>query len=251
MSSSSRTDTRLKIALAFLLNWVAGFVDAVCYLALFRVFVANMTGDTVASAIGFAQGQWDLVIRRGLAVPLFVVGLIAGRLAVEWRVRRGYGSVVLTSYLSEAILLAIFILVTSPHLVAGELPQSAGMSSHLLLALPACAMGIQNSTLSHFGPLNVKTTHVTGTLTEAAKHFVRFVLRVHDRKIAARWRDDLDFRMCLLFSWCWAVYLLGGYFGVVLRARWDLGALWLPVVFLLALAAFDSIHSFEKGDEPD
>jgi uncharacterized membrane protein YoaK (UPF0700 family) len=36
-------------------------------------------------------------------------------------------------------------------------------------------MGVQNATLSHFGPLSVRTTHVTGTLAKFVDETVRWV----------------------------------------------------------------------------
>ena len=43
----------LWVALA--LTWIAGFVDMVGYLVLYRVFVANMTGNTIALGQIIAQ----------------------------------------------------------------------------------------------------------------------------------------------------------------------------------------------------
>ena len=42
---------------ATLLAWVAGFVDAVGYLALGRLFVANMTGNTVVAVTDLARQE--------------------------------------------------------------------------------------------------------------------------------------------------------------------------------------------------
>jgi hypothetical protein len=70
----------LWVALA--LTWIAGFVDVVGYIVLYRVFVANMTGNTIALRRGLAVGDWGLLLRRGFAIPMFVLGLIVSRLVL-------------------------------------------------------------------------------------------------------------------------------------------------------------------------
>jgi uncharacterized membrane protein YoaK (UPF0700 family) len=44
---------------ALALTWVAGFVDVVGYMVLYRVFVANMTGNTIALGQGLTAGDWE------------------------------------------------------------------------------------------------------------------------------------------------------------------------------------------------
>ena len=50
------------IWVAIALTWIAGFVDIVGYVVLYRVFVANMTGNTIALGRGLVEGDWGLFL---------------------------------------------------------------------------------------------------------------------------------------------------------------------------------------------
>ena len=67
------------LALAF----AAGYIDAVSYLGLSRVFTANMTGNTVLLGIALAQLDGDAAARSGLALAGFLAGAAAGAWIVE------------------------------------------------------------------------------------------------------------------------------------------------------------------------
>ena len=76
--------------LLVLLCLVTGFVDATCYIALGRVFVANMTGNVVL--LGFAIGGAPGLSASGslAALGAFVVGsILGGRIAHHYRAHRG------------------------------------------------------------------------------------------------------------------------------------------------------------------
>ena len=75
-SKSARTRDSLLLALSF----AAGYVDALSYLGLSRVFTANMTGNTVLLAIGLAQLDADAAVRSSVALAGFLGGRRRGRL---------------------------------------------------------------------------------------------------------------------------------------------------------------------------
>jgi uncharacterized membrane protein YoaK (UPF0700 family) len=68
------------IPLICLLCAVAGSVDASAYLLSGRVFVANMTGNTVLLAISVLQRNPREAALRGGLVAAFLVGVIIARL---------------------------------------------------------------------------------------------------------------------------------------------------------------------------
>src|SRR5690349_6360434 len=67
-----------KVWLAVSLAWVAGFVDAVGYVSLFRLFIAHMSGNSAAMGAHFGQGEWGEAFYRAFPIPVFVLGVIAG-----------------------------------------------------------------------------------------------------------------------------------------------------------------------------
>lgn len=65
------------------LSLAAGCVDAVCYLGLGQVFVANMTGNTVLLGLAIGQADGRNVLQSGTALVGFVLGVAAGAAIVE------------------------------------------------------------------------------------------------------------------------------------------------------------------------
>jgi uncharacterized membrane protein YoaK (UPF0700 family) len=144
------------------LTVVTGLVDAVSYLALGHVFVANMTGNVVF--LGFAlAGAPGLSAPAALtALAAFLIGAAAGgRIAVrsgEHRERQLRSAMtVAVASLSLALLLAA---------IAGE-PVSQPARYALIVPL-AVAMGIQNATARRLAVPDLTTTVLTLTLTGIA-----------------------------------------------------------------------------------
>jgi uncharacterized membrane protein YoaK (UPF0700 family) len=144
------------------LTVVTGVVDAVSYLALGHVFVANMTGNVVF--LGFAlAGAPGLSAPASLtALGSFLLGALAGGRIAIWsgehrgRHLRTATTIAATSVLLAAALAAIF----------GQ-PVSEAARYALIVPL-AIAMGIQNATARRLGVPDLTTTVLTLTLTGIA-----------------------------------------------------------------------------------
>jgi uncharacterized membrane protein YoaK (UPF0700 family) len=150
----------LHISLA-LLTFVTGLVDAVGYLALGRVFTANMTGNVVL--LGFAAARVPgLSIVRSMTALIFsfVGGVLAGRLEGLHRPkgRRAWLAVVGSV---EIVLLVVAALVALRFPPPESLPASAVL---LLIGLTAVSMGLRNGTVRHLGVLDITTTVLTLTV---------------------------------------------------------------------------------------
>jgi uncharacterized membrane protein YoaK (UPF0700 family) len=65
------------------LSLAAGCVDAVGYLSLGQVFVANMTGNTVLLGLAIGQADGRGVMHAGTALAGFVLGGTIGAAIVE------------------------------------------------------------------------------------------------------------------------------------------------------------------------
>jgi hypothetical protein len=68
----------VKNRLVLLLTGVGGYVDAVSYVALGRVFTANMTGNTVLLGLSLVQGDAAGAGRSALALGGFLAGGVLG-----------------------------------------------------------------------------------------------------------------------------------------------------------------------------
>ncbi|GAC1348992.1 MAG: YoaK family protein [Vulcanimicrobiaceae bacterium] len=154
------SDPRLP-ALLLALTFVTGVVDAVSYLGLDHVFVANMTGNVVF--LGFAAaGSSELSVPASIsAMAAFLAGSLAGgRLAVRMHVdaRR----LLATAAAVECVLVGATAL-------AALVPARPG--SHAVFALIVAlgvAMGLQNAVARALAVPDLSTTVLTQTLTGIA-----------------------------------------------------------------------------------
>ena len=149
-------------ALLLVLTGVTGLVDAVSYLKLGHVFVANMTGNVVFLGFAVADAADFSVSASLIATAAFLVGALAGGAigssAGHHRAR------LLAIATSLQIALVGAALVTS--IVALDL--DAPLARHALIALLALAMGLQNATARRLGVPDLTTTVLTLTLTGLA-----------------------------------------------------------------------------------
>src|ERR687894_366974 len=65
---------RIRDAMLVLLSLAAGCVDAVGYLGLGQIFVANMTGNTVLLGLALGQAQGQAALRALVVLAAFAVG---------------------------------------------------------------------------------------------------------------------------------------------------------------------------------
>jgi uncharacterized membrane protein YoaK (UPF0700 family) len=145
------------------LTVVTGIVDAVSFLALGRVFTANMTGNVVL--LGFAvAGAAELSVTRSVAALLaFLVGAaVGGRLAASSAPRRHS---VAGACAAEAFLLAVAAVLT---VGAGTDLVEAPVPLYAAIAFTGVAMGIRNATVRKLAVPDMTTTVLTLTLTGLA-----------------------------------------------------------------------------------
>ena len=76
MSASAPMKTPVGILMA--MTVVTGVVDAVSFLAMGRVFTANMTGNIVLLGFAFAGARGLSISRSSVALIVFLTGAVAG-----------------------------------------------------------------------------------------------------------------------------------------------------------------------------
>ena len=159
MSSAKPTvDGPLPLALIGL-TVVAGVVDAVSYLGLGHVFVANMTGNVVV--LGFlAGGATDFSLALSLiAIGAFMLGaLVGGRLGRTLGVHRGRLLAVSSGIQAAAVAAAMLVSLA----MSGV---SENGTAHALVLLLAFAMGLQTATARRLGVAELTTVVLTLTIT--------------------------------------------------------------------------------------
>ncbi|GAA1936100.1 YoaK family protein [Kitasatospora viridis] len=142
------------------LTVLSGMIDAVSYLMLGHVFVANMTGNVVflgfalAGAPGFSIAS-SLVALAAFAAGAFLGGRLLGPVAHR-------GRALLRAIAAETVLVgaAALVLAVDPP-AAG----SSDSSRYLSTAVLALAMGIQNALVALVAVPDLTTTVLTRTIT--------------------------------------------------------------------------------------
>jgi uncharacterized membrane protein YoaK (UPF0700 family) len=140
------------------LTLLTGVVDAVSYLRLGHVFVANMTGNVVFIGFAIAGAPGLSVASSLIALAAFLAGarlggVIGRRLAAHrGRLVRGAGAL-------QSVLVAIALAVA---LLAG--PALAEAARYAVTAVLAVAMGIQNAATQRLAVPELTTTVLTRTL---------------------------------------------------------------------------------------
>ena len=144
------------------LTFVTGVVDAVSYLKLGHVFVANMTGNVVFLGFALAGAKGLSATASLVALASFLAGAFAGaRLGAltpdhRGRMLRGAGAAQ-TALLGVALVAAL----------ASSQPLTSAARYVLLVPL-ALGMGVQNAVAQRLAVPELTTTVLTRTLTGIA-----------------------------------------------------------------------------------
>jgi uncharacterized membrane protein YoaK (UPF0700 family) len=149
-------------ALLLVLTAVTGLVDAVSYLELGHVFVANMTGNVVFLGFAFADAAEFSIFASLAATAAFLAGALAGGVIGS---RRGHHRARLLAIATgfEIALVGAALAVS----IAG-LDPAGGLFRYSLIVLLAAAMGLQNAAARRLGVPDLTTTVLTLTLTGLA-----------------------------------------------------------------------------------
>jgi uncharacterized membrane protein YoaK (UPF0700 family) len=209
----------VKNRLVLLLTAAAGYVDAISYLALGRVFTANMTGNTVLLGVSLAEGDLGGSGRTLLALGGFLAGgAIGARLVARAPRPATWPRGVTLALAAEAVLLLA--------LAAAQTSALAADATHVAarVALAAVAMGIQSAAARRLDVSGVATTFVTGTLTTLIA-----LIAVHGVVPGAGTQSKR------LLAAVWAVYVVGALVATAVLRLVPAAALVAPVLAVLAV----------------
>ncbi|GCE88778.1 hypothetical protein MSKU15_0379 [Komagataeibacter diospyri] len=197
------TDLRLGCTLAA----AAGAVNVAGFLAV-GYYTANMTGNLSALAVGVGdRGMVSVLSCMGVLVAFATGGCIAALLVGMGR-RRGVRAVHAASIVLEGTLL-IALGILSRALPAWM--EAGGLGCGL-----GFLMGLQNATVTHISGARVRTTHMTGMLTDLGMELGQWLLDPD----AARVRERLRLHGAII-----ACFVLGGIMGGAGYRMYGMGVL--------------------------
>lgn len=221
----SRSHRANEILSAYLAS-IAGFVNVAGFVLL-GSFTSHVTGNVGRFGNDLVGGHASSALLASGLVAAFVAGSIVTTLILtkpRRRVAFGYGAALLL----EAILLATFIaapLALEPRtLWAIELHTS-------ILCL---GMGMQNSLVTRLSGAVIRTTHLTGVLTDLGIEIGRW-FRYATRKSAAVERPAPE-RAALLATIA-GTFTVGSVAGAIAATHLGRWALCIPAALLAAAAA--------------
>jgi uncharacterized membrane protein YoaK (UPF0700 family) len=229
-----RTRTaRANRQLGLVLAMVAGAVNAGGYLAVQR-YTSHMTGIVSGIADDLALGDVTLAIAGVLLVGMFVCGAMTTAVLINWARRRQLNSEYALSLLLEAVLLLLF----------GVLGTYLATYTTLLVpatvALLCFIMGLQNAIVTKISQAEIRTTHMTGIITDLGIELGKLVywngstVREDPGYVQAN-HDKLKIHATIL-----ACFALGGLSGAIAFKFMSYGAT-IPIALLLAALALGPV----------
>ncbi len=216
---TEKTNTQLVRFLAF----VAGAVNAGGFLAVHQ-YTSHMSGIVSAMADNLALGSLPLVFAGLAALSAFLLGSACTALLERWARRHHPGSELALPLLVEAALLVVFGL--TGHVFEGH----RALPTVLLLCL---TMGLQNAIVTKISGAVVRTTHVTGMVTDLGIKLGRmfYSLVIHEKVT-----NSIQVVKLSLLSSLVAMFFLGGLTGAI--GYKQVGFLFtLPLATLLVILA--------------
>lgn len=161
----------LGITLAF----VAGATNAGGFLAVHQ-YTSHMTGIVSAMADNLVLGSYAPVLAGAGALLSFLSGAAFTAILVNYARRRGLYSEYALPLLVEALLLLGF------GLLGARLSTIEGLFVPATVMLLCFIMGLQNALITKISKAEIRTTHLTGTITDIGVELGKlFYWNMHER----------------------------------------------------------------------
>jgi uncharacterized membrane protein YoaK (UPF0700 family) len=151
--------TQANVRLGAFLAFVAGATNAGGFLAVGQ-YTSHMTGLLSSIADNLVQGELTLAVAAAGAILAFVAGAMTTALLVNWGLRRRLHSAYGLPLLLESAALLLF------GLAGASIGVYAPLFLPLTVVLLCFIMGLQNAVITKISKAEIRTTHVTGLVTD-------------------------------------------------------------------------------------
>lgn len=152
---------KFQVALGISLTAIAGYVDAIGFLALGGLFASFMSGASISLGIAMSGGQWGMLFEAANLICVFLVGAI--------------GATVLTG-LTGIVGMPLALLVEGVLLIAAVLMTLEGWGPYAAILPVVAAMGVQNTIVRPVNGVRLGVTFMTGTLVNLGEGIGRAIL---------------------------------------------------------------------------
>ncbi len=145
--------------IALFLALLAGIINASGFLAV-EQYTGHMSGVVAQVADNLATGKLDLALSGFYALLAFGAGAATSMVLITWSTALRLQSLYALPLLLEAVLLGIFGFMgdTFQQYDTAFIPATIGLLCFV--------MGLQNATITNMSHAEIRTTHVTGLVTD-------------------------------------------------------------------------------------
>ena len=173
--TSPRRTAKSNLHLGVTLAFVAGALNAGGFLAIGQ-YTSHMSGIVSSAADNLVLGNIALTLSALMSLLAFVAGAATTALLVNYAKRSSFSYIYTPSLLLEAMLLLVFGLV-------GKKIQGHEVIELSMIAVLLCfVMGLQNALITKISNAEIRTTHVTGLVTDIGIEIGKLVY--WNRKVA-------------------------------------------------------------------
>ncbi|HEX8604519.1 MAG TPA: YoaK family protein [Pseudoduganella sp.] len=212
--------------LGMVLAFVAGAANAGGYIAVHR-FTSHMTGIVSLMADHLASGAVGLAATGLGALASFVAGAACCALIVNYARRRALHSIYALPLLFEASLLLLFgILGTRLATVEAAIVPAT-------VTLLCFMMGLQNAVITKLSNAEIRTTHITGVMTDIGIELGKALYPNHNNAAPPVTANHDRLRLLSMLA---SSFFIGGITGAIGFARLGYAAT-VPLAMLLVLLA--------------
>ena len=215
--------------LGWVLAFVAGAINAGGFLAV-RQYTSHVTGMVSALADNLALGQLGLVVDGVVAVLSFLSGAVCCAVLVNLARRRRMASEYALPLLLEAALILCF------GLMGARLAQMEGLLIPFTVVLLCFIMGLQNAIVTKLSSAVIRTTHMTGIVTDLGIELGKLIYWNRSRHIEPALHVRADRERMAVLAGLLAFFLAGGVSGAFGFKQLGYGFT-VPLALLLALLA--------------
>ena len=149
----------INLLLGGLLAFNAGAVNAGGFLVV-AMYTSHMTGFASLLADNLVLGNMKLVLGAAGTLAAFIAGAAFTAVQVNWARQKGLRSEYALPLFVEALLLLLF------GLMGATLNRQTPLAVPLTVLVLAFTMGLQNALVSKISSSQIRTTHMTGIVTD-------------------------------------------------------------------------------------
>lgn len=215
---------RRNLQLASLLAFNAGVLNSVGFVAV-AVYTSHMTGLTAGVADSLVLGGTTVVTTGLLGLASFVAGAAVCAVVFNWGRRRQLQGRYANVLVLEASLILLF------GLLADQL--TWGHREFVFIAVLCFTMGMQNAVITKISDAQIRTTHVTGMVTDIGIELGKLAYRHRSHHLDPVIASPFKLGMLTMLV---GLFFVGGVVGAVGYLEFGFAAV-VPLALLLLAAA--------------